>query len=74
MIRTVLDDDLPSRVGGFVVEDEDGDYVVVMNARHSREANMETYRHEVEHITGRDFDRSETADEIEAARHKKMTS
>ena len=69
MIRTVLDD-LPLSVGGFVVEDEAGDYVVVMNARKSWEANRNTYLHELEHIARGDLYTHDEADYIEWKRHK----
>jgi hypothetical protein len=69
MIRTVLDD-LPLSVGGFVVEDEAGDYVIVMNARKSWEANRNTYFHELEHIASGDLYAHDEADYIEWVRHK----
>ncbi len=69
MIRTVLDD-LPLSVSGFVVEDDAGDYVVVMNARKSWESNRKTYLHELEHIARGDLHSPDAADTIELSRHK----
>ena len=67
-VRTILQD-LPVDIRGFVVTDENGDPTVVLNARHSRETNLETYRHELTHIEAGDFYRPESVDEIEAQAH-----
>lgn len=66
--RTVLQD-LPVAVKGFVVTDENGDPIIVLNSRHNRETNIETYQHEIAHILGNDLYRPESADEIEAWSH-----
>lgn len=67
-VRTVLQD-LPVAVKGFVVTDENGDPTIVLNARHNRETNLETYQHELAHILGNDLYRPESADKIEAWSH-----
>ena len=67
-VRTVLQD-LPVAVKGFVVTDENGDPTIVLNARHNRKTNIETYQHELAHILGNDIYRPESADEIEAWSH-----
>ena len=67
-VRTVLQD-LPVPIKGFVVTDENGDPTIVLNARHNRETNLETYQHELAHILGNDIYRPESADEIEAWSH-----
>jgi hypothetical protein len=67
-VRTVLQD-LPVAVKGFVVTDENGDPTIVLNARHNRETNLETYQHELAHILGNDLYRPESADEIEVWSH-----
>ena len=48
-MRTYLAD-LPNDVGGFVCENEDGEYTILLNSRHSWERNRETMLHELEHI------------------------
>ena len=48
-IRTILQD-LPVSVHGFCFHDDDGQPVVVLNARLSAEKRMKAYRHELEHI------------------------
>ena len=67
-VRAVLQD-WPVAVKGFVVTDENGDPTIVLNARHNRETNLETYQHELAHILGNDIYRPESADEIEAWSH-----
>lgn len=42
--------DLPTSVRGFVFLGEDGDPVIVVNSRLTREANRRTFRHEKKHI------------------------
>ena len=48
-IRTILLN-LPVSVSGFVFHDDEGQPVVVLNARLSAERRLKAYRHEVEHI------------------------
>ena len=67
-VRTVLQD-LSVAVKGFIITDENGDPTIVLNARHNRETNIETYQHELAHILGNDLYRPESADEIEAWSH-----
>lgn len=66
-MRTYLAD-LPADVGGFVCENEDGEYTIVLNASHSRERNMKTMLHELEHIKKGDFGEAAVG-EIENIRH-----
>lgn len=47
--RVILQD-LPTSVRGFVFQGEDGEPVIVVNSRLSREQNVKTYRHEKRHI------------------------
>jgi len=42
--------DLPTSVRGFVFLDENGEPVIVLNARLSFEQNRKTFRHEKKHI------------------------
>ena len=42
--------DLPTSVRGFVFLDDDGEPVIVVNSRLTREANRRTFRHEKKHI------------------------
>lgn len=41
---------LGSKVKGFVCEDADGHYNIYVNKDHTREQQMQTIRHELEHI------------------------
>jgi len=42
--------DLPTSIRGFVFHDDDGEPVIVVNARLTYEQNMKTYKHEKKHI------------------------
>ena len=53
-IRTILLN-LPVSVSGFVFHDDEGQPVVVLNARLSAERRLKAYRHEVEHIENGDM-------------------
>ena len=46
----VILQDLPTSVRGFVFSGEDGEPVIVLNSRLTREANRLTFRHEKDHI------------------------
>lgn len=46
----VILQDLPTSVRGFVFQGEDGEPVIVVNSRLTREQNRKTYRHERRHI------------------------
>lgn len=59
--------DLPPRVRGFVTN-KDGEPVIVLNARLTREQNRKTYLHELKHIKNGDFEK-ENVDQIEREAH-----
>lgn len=42
--------DLPTSIRGFVFHDDDGEPVIVVNARLTNEQNRRTYKHEKKHI------------------------
>lgn len=69
MTRYVLAD-LPVSVRGFVREDETGEPVYILNARLTREMNLETIRHEDDHVQNNDLQSEESADSIESKRHR----
>ena len=48
--REVILQDLPTSVRGFVFQGEDGEPVIVVNSRLTREQNCRTFRHEKKHI------------------------
>ena len=65
--------DLPTKVYSFVRQNPDGSYTIVLNARLSAEDRLRHYRHELNHIDNCDFEKEETADEIEAYAHREDT-
>lgn len=66
-MHTVRFVDMPIKVKSFV--ERENDYcTIVINARLSREAQLERYKHETDHIKN-DLDREETADRIEKETH-----
>ena len=48
--------DLPTSIRGFVFLDDNGDPVIVVNSRLTREANQRTFVHERLHILRGDMD------------------
>lgn len=48
--------DLPTSVRGFVFLDENGEPVIVLNARLTREQNRRTWKHEQRHIKRGEID------------------
>ena len=61
-----LVDDLPASVGGFVTESPDGHLNIYINARHSREGQRRSLRHELRHADADDLRSSEPLAVIEA--------
>ncbi len=53
---TVILKDLPPSVRGFVFHDDDGRPVIILNSRLTREANGQSYLHELRHIERGDLD------------------
>jgi len=53
--QRVILHDLPTSVRGFVFQGEDGEPVIVVNSRLSREQNRKTYEHERKHIARGDM-------------------
>lgn len=54
--RDVILINLPTAVRGFVFQGEDGDPVIVVNARLTREQNRKTFDHERQHIENGDME------------------
>jgi hypothetical protein len=50
---------MPYRVKGFVRQNEDDTYTIVLNSRLSYEQNVKTYEHEISHIVKGDFSKSD---------------
>lgn len=68
-IFTILAD-MPASIKGYVVENDDCSYTVVLNSKLSYEQNTSSFRHELYHIMSGDFeDLSNSADEIENGAH-----
>lgn len=55
MKNRVILQDLPTSVRGFVFQDTDGEPVIVVNSRLTREQNRKTWDHEQEHIARGDL-------------------
>lgn len=62
---------LPTTIRGFVHENDDGSYTVVLNDRLTREANVISAYHELEHVLHEDFSQDKDVDQIEAERHRR---
>ena len=68
-IRTIYCD-LPTSIGGFTVATIDDYFTIVINQNLSYERNLETYKHELEHIMNGDFDRKCSAGLLEFIAHQ----
>ena len=60
--------DMPTRVKGHTVQNEDGSYSVFLNARMAQNQIEKTYIHEIEHIKMDDFEK-ECVQRIESYCH-----
>lgn len=69
---------LPLSVKGFVTQtlDDNGEpfYTICLNTAYNKEIQFMTFRHEIKHIAGRDFDSPLSVCEIERMRHAKEVS
>ncbi len=63
---------LPPKVKGFTVPCADG-YTIYLNKNLTHEAMLKTYQHELNHVTGRDFEKS-NVQAIESTAHKRKTA
>ncbi len=61
--------DLPPKIKGFILREDSGEEIVVLNSRLSHEANKEAYLHELKHKKYGDLDSKETVDTIESRAH-----
>ena len=60
--------DLPLSINGLTTENDDGSYTIFLNSRASSAQQQAAYEHELEHINGLDFEKSD-ADKIEQHTH-----
>lgn len=67
IINTRLEN-MPTTIGGFVVENGDMSYTIVLNSRLSHERNIISYEHELKHILNKDFTKYDVQ-EIETEAH-----
>lgn len=68
-IQTVMSN-LPSTIGGFTIVADDY-FTIVLNQNLSFERNMQTYNHELMHISNGDFDKKTSVGLIEIMTHEK---
>ena len=68
-IQTVMSN-LPSTIGGFTIVADDY-FKIVLNQNLSFERNMQTYNHELMHISNGDFDKKTSVGLIEIMAHEK---
>lgn len=63
-IRTVYAD-IPHNIGGYTIKNADDDYTIVLNSHLSYDRNVESFIHELNHISNRDYDKNNSASSIE---------
>ena len=61
--------ELPGTIRSFVVANADWTYTIMLNSRLSREQNIISYKHELEHIQNGDYDKKCSVDLIEITAH-----
>lgn len=62
--------DLPYSCKGYVRQNEDGTYTILLNSRLSYEENKKTFLHELSHIQENDFNADIHVNLLEKLRHK----
>lgn len=66
--------DLPPGIRGFVRNNPDNSYTIVINAKHSRAMQRQCFLHELKHIKDGDFECGAGSDAVEARAHEKSPS
>lgn len=56
---------LPPTITGMAVQDKAGDYNIYLNSQHTRETQVKTLQHEIQHISRNDFFRFDHVKDIE---------
>lgn len=69
-VRTILAD-LPNTIGGYTILDTDGFYTIVLNQNLTRERNLISYAHEIDHIRRKDYESKQSVGLIEFYAHMK---
>lgn len=65
----VLYANMPPTIRSYVVSNADMSYTIVLNGRLTREQNLISYKHELEHISNGDYDKKCGIDMIEINAH-----
>lgn len=65
----VMYKDMPTTIKGFTNANSDGTYTVILNSRHSFAQHINSYLHELQHISNNDFETIFNFDELELIRH-----
>lgn len=65
----IIYQDLPCGIRGFVKKLPDEFYAIVLNSRLTREQNIHSLQHELEHIKNGDLDRDCCVQDLEFKRH-----
>lgn len=61
--------DLPIGIKGFISEDDEGNYVFILNSRLTHEQNIKTAQHEAQHLHHNDLNKEINVADIELDRH-----
>ena len=61
--------DMPYSIHGAIRENEDGSFTVLLNSHDTREKNLKTYLHELNHILRDDLSKDDDIQLIEAQAH-----
>lgn len=61
--------ELPTTIRSFVVANKDMTYTVILNSKLSREQNLLSYQHELDHILKGDYEKKCSVDLIEINAH-----
>ena len=60
---------MPTAIRSYVVANMDDSYTIMLNSRLSREQNLRSYQHEIEHILNGDYEKKCDVDIIEINAH-----
>lgn len=62
---------LPTTLKALVVENEDDTYTIFLNSRLTYEQQCNSYKHEIDHIKKKDFEKDCNVSELEFDAHRR---
>ena len=67
-VNVIMSNDMPYGMPEHIIDNQDGSYTVFLNARLNYETQREGFRHAIDHVMNKDYDK-EDVQQIEMSAH-----